>query len=302
MNIHLMKTLSPSVCMVACGLALVASTGVFAAEDLDSTHEMPGDGLVEVENMAGSVEFSVWDRNEVQVRGSVGDGVEEVEIENTSNGIRILVHNERNQRRVDSTHLHLKIPVAASIEGEGVSADMTVSGSRGEAITLATVSGDLEVEAEASRVSLTSVSGDVSFEGASERLVAESVSGDVILVGVKSEIEASTVSGDVSLEGGTIGNGRFETVSGELNLVLEVADNGRLNCDAMSGDINLRLPAKQQAAFSAQSYSGHISTEFGDPKKHSKSPSGSILKAQVGDSGARIRLETFSGDISIRAR
>lgn len=286
----------------ALGLLLAAPLTALAASEIDSTHSIPADGLVQVENVAGSIEFTVWDRSEVHVRGRVADDVEEVEIEATANGLRVEVRNKRNQRNIDATHLHLKVPVGASIEAEGVSADLSISGSMGDSLSFSTVSGDVEVEADASRVELASVSGDVEFEGTAERMNAESVSGDVTLIGVRNEVEASTVSGDVTMEGGDIDSGRFETVSGEINLMLELRDGGRLNCDAMSGDINLRLPASQQASFSAQSYSGSINTEFGDPKHHSKSPSGSILKAQVGDSGARIRLETFSGDISIRSR
>jgi DUF4097 and DUF4098 domain-containing protein YvlB len=283
-------------------MLMVAPLGVLAAEDLDRTLEMSSDGLVHVENLAGSVEFTTWDRAEVQINGRAGDDVEEVDIETTSNGVRIQVRNKKNQRRIDPTHLHLKIPAAASIEAEGVSSDLQVSGTKGGNIRLETVSGDIEVDAESDRVDIASVSGDVEFEGEANRITAESVSGDVTLVGVKNEVEASTVSGDVTLEGGSIDNGRFETVSGELNLMLDLLDGGRLNCDAMSGDINIRLPASQEASFSAQTYSGTIKTEFGDPMRHSKSGSGSILKAQAGDNGARIRLETFSGDISIRAQ
>ena len=286
----------------SCGMAIVLPLAAWAADDIDSTHEIPGDGLVQVENLAGSVEFSTWERNEVQLRGKVGDDVEEVKIETTSNGIRIHVQNRKNQRRIDSTHLHLKVPERASIEAESVSADLKVSGSKGDSIRLETVSGDVEISAESRKVDIASVSGDVEFDGAADRITAESVSGDVTLVGVKNEVEASTVSGDIALEGGRIESGRFETVSGEMNLMLELSDGGRLNCDSMSGDISLRLPAAQEASFSAQSFSGKITTEFGDPRQHSKSPSGSILKAQAGDNGARIRLETFSGDVSIRAR
>jgi len=284
------------------GVLLMAPALALAADDIHSTHEMPGDGLVEVENLAGGVEFTAWDRDEVQVSGRVADDVEEGEIKTTSNGIRVVVRNKRNQRQIDPTYLHLKVPVGASIEAESVSADLSVSGSRGESLTLETVSGDVEVEAISARIDLASVSGDVEFEGETKRMTAESVSGDVVLIGVRTEVEASTVSGDVTLEGGNIDNGRFETVSGEINLVLELADGGRLECDAMSGDISLRLPADQQAAFTAQSYSGEINSEFGDPKRNSGSPAGQVLKAKAGDNGARIRLETFSGDISIRAR
>lgn len=282
-------------------VALSAPLAAVAAEDIDSSYDIPGDGLVQVENMAGSVEFTAWDRDEVHVRGRVADNVEEVVIDTTSNGIRIEVRNKRNQRNIDGTQLHLKVPVGASIEAEGVSSDLSVSGSRGDSIRLTTVSGDVEVDAESMRVELASVSGDVEFEGSADRVNAESVSGDVTLIGVREEVEASTVSGDVTLEGEKVHNARFETVSGDLNLELALSDDGRLNCDAMSGDINLRLPASQEAVFHAQTFSGTIKTVFGDPRALSRSPSGSMLKAQVGDNGTQVRLETFSGDISIRS-
>ena len=285
----------------ACALVLMLPALAAAAEDIDSTHEIPADGLVQVENVAGSVEFSVWDRNEVQVRGRVGDDVEEVDIESTGRGLRVVVRNEKNARNIDPTHLHLKVPIGASIDAEGVSADLTISGSKGESLRFSTVSGDVEVDAETGRVELSSVSGDVEFDGLAERVMAESVSGDVVLLGVEGEVEAKTVSGDVTMEAGQIARGRFETVSGEIVLELELASGGRLTCDAMSGDIKLKLPGSQEAGFTAQSFSGSIHSDFGKATSVSKGP-GTMLKAQIGEDDARIRLETFSGDISIRSQ
>ncbi len=121
------------------------------------------------------------------------------------------------------------------------------------------------------------------------------------MVGAAGEIQINTVSGDVSLEAGEVTRGRFEVVSGELTLELALADGGRLGCDSMSGDVTLRLPASQQARFTAQSYSGDIHTDFGQSVRVSKGP-GVMLEHLVGDNGADIRLETFSGDISIRSQ
>ena len=107
------------------GLSLAALLMTFGsealAEEIDSTHEVPADGLVQVENLAGSVEFRTWDKAEVRITGRVADDVEKVEIETTSNGLRVEVRNKRNQRQVDPTHLKLTVPVGASIEAEGVS-------------------------------------------------------------------------------------------------------------------------------------------------------------------------------------
>jgi DUF4097 and DUF4098 domain-containing protein YvlB len=282
-------------------VAMVVPVTGFSGEEIDKTLEMPAAGLVQVENLAGSIEFVAWDRSEVQIRGEAGDDVEEVEITATSKGIQVRVHNRKGSRHTDGTDLYLRIPEAASIEADSVSADISISGIQGESIMLNTVSGDLEIDATPQRLELQSVSGDVEFGGSVMRSSVETVSGEIALVGVAGEVSVSTVSGDVSLEAGEITRGRFESVSGELTLALSLGEGGRLNCDSMSGDVKLRLPASQQAEFTAQSYSGNINTEFGSSARVSKGP-GTMLRYREGDSGAQIRLETFSGDISIRTK
>jgi DUF4097 and DUF4098 domain-containing protein YvlB len=276
------------------------ATGL-AREDIDQTIGMSEDGLVQVDNLAGEIEFITWDKAEAQIRGEAGDGVEEIEIKATSNGVQIRVRNRKGGRNVDGTYLYLKIPAAASIEADSVSADISVRGNRGDRIQLNTVSGDLQVDASPQQLELHSVSGDVEFEGSAERTTVETVSGEITMVGPAGEVSVSTVSGDVSLEAGEVSRGKFETVSGEMTLDLSVGDGGRLTCDSMSGDVQLRLPASQQAEFTAQTFSGDIQSEFGNSSRVSKGP-GVMLQHQEGDNGAQIRLESFSGDVSIRTK
>ncbi len=281
-------------------LAVSWPAWVLAGEDVERTLALPADGLVRVENMAGTVAIETWERDEARVRGEPGDSVEEIEIVSGSSEVQVRVRNREGKRRIDGTDLHLRIPVGASVEVETVSADVSLSGSRGERVVLRTVSGDLEVEAAPGQIELHSVSGDVEFEGEVRRSAFETVSGEIVIVGASGETRASTVSGDVSLDAGELTQGRFEAVSGDLVLSLSLADGGRLACDSMSGDVRLRLPASQQAEFMAQSFSGSLHTDFGKSAGASSGP-GVILEHRAGDNGARIRLESFSGDISIRS-
>ena len=284
-----------------CAVAMMVPMTAVSGEDIDQTLQMKANGLVQVENLAGSIEFSSWDRQEVHVRGEAGDDVEEVEITSTSTGVSIRVHNHKGNHNIDGTDLYLRIPHSASIEADSVSSDITVNNNNGERIQLNTVSGDLEIDASPQLLELQSVSGDVEFEGTAGRSSVETVSGEIALVGPSGEINLNTVSGDVTLEAGDVSRGRFESVSGDMTLTLGLGDGGRLSCDSMSGDVKLRLPAAQQAEFTAQSYSGNINSEFGNSTRVSKGP-GEILRHQEGDNGAQIRLETFSGDIHIRSR
>lgn len=289
----------PAVLLSALALALPVSC--WSAEEIDRTLEMPADGLLFVENVAGTVEFVAWDRPEVQVRAEPGSSVDNIEITSTAKGVQVRVINRKGQRRIDDTELYFRMPEAASIEAETVSADIRVSGSRGGYVILRTVSGDLQVDAEPQRLELNSVSGDVEFEGAVGRSSIETVSGEIVIVGASGEISASTVSGDVSLDAGQLERGRFEAVSGDLILSLSLADGGRLACDSMSGDVKLSLPADQQAEFTAQTFSGDIRTDFGKSVRVSKGP-GVVLEHRQGENGAKIRIESFSGDVAIRSR
>jgi len=290
--------------LIAAGLgamAVMLPVTAVSGEEIDKTLNMSGDGLVQVENMVGIIEFSGWDRSEVQIRGAAGDDVEEVEITSTATGVKIRVHNRSGKRNIEGTNLYLRIPQSASIEADSVSADITVSDNLGERILLNTISGDLEIDASPELLEMHSVSGDVEFRGTASRSSVETVSGEIALVGPAGEISINTVSGDVSLEAGEVSRGRFESVSGDMTLTLSLGDGGRLSCDSMSGDVKLRLPASQQAEFTAQSYSGDINSEFGSSTRVSKGP-GQMLRHKEGDNGAEIRLETFSGDVYIRSR
>lgn len=292
--------MNTSVLMMA-GL-LVALPGFAAASTpIDETRAIAADGWVQVENVAGSIEITAWDRNEVHVTGELGEDVEELEITESSRGVTIRVRNREHQRRIDESHLFVRVPVKASVIAEGVSADVTASGLDGGELEFSTVSGDVQVEANTRRLELESVSGDVTFRGHTANVSAESVSGDVELEGVEGEVRAKTVSGDVTLEGGTIAVGRFESVSGSLELMLEVADGGRLKANSMSGDIRLGLPAGQQGDFSARTFSGDIRSEFGSVAASASGP-GRRLDHHEGDDGASIEVESFSGDVRIVRR
>jgi DUF4097 and DUF4098 domain-containing protein YvlB len=285
--------------LVLTALALLYPLTGLSGEKLDETHDMAADGHVRIENLAGSVEVTVWHEAKIEIKGELGDDVENVEITATDNGIQIRVRNKRNRHNIDETDLYLRVPHTASIEVETVSADIDLNGNEGESIVLSTVSGDAEAQGSPQRLEIQSVSGEIEFEGSASRSAVETVSGDISLGGVHGEIEISTVSGDVSLVAVEVDRGRFESVSGDLKLDLGINDGGRLVSESMSGDLVLRLPAKQQAEFEVQTYSGDIRSDFGESVRVSRGP-GSVLKYKEGNNGALIRLESFSGDIHIR--
>lgn len=281
-------------------LALAALPGwALAGEAIDERADMAPNGKVTVINISGDIDISTWDRAELELTGELGDD-SELRFDASGGDVRIEVETEDGGRfrGPESTDLVLRIPRGASLDVTGVSSDITIDDSRGEVIVAETVSGDVEVRAEATRVELSSVSGDVEFIGASPRTTVESVSGDIELEGLEGELEVNLVSGDVTLLGGAFDLGRFESVSGTLDLTLSVNPGGRITVETMSGDAILALPGGQEGEFRAQTFSGDIRSQFGSPQREKHGP-GSNLKHVEGDGNALIRVESFSGDVRL---
>ncbi|HKF96764.1 MAG TPA: hypothetical protein VKB20_00795, partial [Steroidobacteraceae bacterium] len=66
-------------------LMLVASTAVCASDrDFDRTVAAQPQGVVDISNVAGSIDVRGWDRAEVAVHAEVGDGVERVDVSTES--------------------------------------------------------------------------------------------------------------------------------------------------------------------------------------------------------------------------
>lgn len=286
-------------------LLALAPIAAIAGQSVDKTWAIDAGASVAIENVAGEIVIEAWSRNEAQLTGVLGDSVEELEVDASKTRLQISVRNrnDRNGRHryTDDTKLKLMLPAGASIDAEGVSADISIAGMDNDKLTAASVSGDVEVEAQSKWVSIESVSGDVVFSGSTGRVTAESVSGDVNLSGISGEISATTVSGDMGLEAGLVESAKLETVSGDITLSGEVSANGRLSAESMSGDVMIMLPAGQSGLFKAQSFSGRISTDFGTVEEADRGP-GSYLKYRAGNGGAEIRIESFSGSINLERR
>jgi DUF4097 and DUF4098 domain-containing protein YvlB len=279
-------------------LIMLVSATALAGESVDESWDIDANAMVSIENIAGSIEVVGWNRNQAQLTGELGNSVEELEVIASASRLSISVDN-KNSRNIDRTELKLMVPKGASVDADGVSADIEVSGLDNEKLTASSVSGDVKVDASSERIAIESVSGDVEFTGQSERISAESVSGDIEMSGISGEISATTVSGDMDLYAGAVQSAKLESVSGNMTVMAEISGNGRLTAESMSGDVVITLPSSQTGLFKAESFSGRIYTDFGSVEKSKHGP-GSRLRHSTGNGNAEVRVESFSGNIKIK--
>ena len=287
---------------------LLLCGSAYAGTPIDQKRAVDADARIEVSNIKGAVTVTGWDRPEVQVTGTLGDGAKGLLVEGGGSHLTIKVQAPEKQgwfswgadSRMGDTLLDIKVPNAAEMRIEVVSADVTLAGVAGRRLDVESVSGNLRLDSGARDIEVDSVSGDVDVAGGNAtHSNIESVSGNIRARGLGGEMSFETVSGDIDAEGATYRELKAGTVSGDINLRGAASDGVRVEVESMSGDVHLYLPAAVSARLSASSFSGRIRSDFGDVTEPDHGP-GSSLEASAGSGSGHVRIETFSGNIDIR--
>lgn len=148
------------------------------------------------------------------------------------------------------------------------------------------------------------VAGDVLVRGARGDVSAASVSGDVVLSDVAAgSLEARTVSGDVTLRGVDAAEVEAQTVSGDVVYQGQIRARGDYSLQTLSGDVDLRIPATTNAELRGSTFSGSVRSDLPITSSASgRRGSRKRISGTLGTGrGAEINLESFSGDVQIRA-
>jgi hypothetical protein len=289
--------------------ACVASPLLFAATPIDRTRPLDAQGKVQIDNLKGRIEVRAWDRNEVHLSGSLGDGVEKLVIEGGSDDLVVRVQYPKQigawrGDRTGPTLLKLQVPLRASLDIDSVSADIDIDGMASREIGIETVSGNVVAAAAPGHADIDSVSGDLQLTLNSDDVRVETVSGDAVLKGrLGGEVHGETVSGKLSIDslGGRLRRLTSGTVSGDPVLAVGLAEGGEIRSETVSGDVLLRMPADLSARVSAESFSGDLEAPGAKIRKEEFGP-GSSFEQRYGSGAGDVHIETFSGDATLELR
>ncbi len=285
---------------VSFALVLVAAMS-WASTPVNESRTVDPEGTVSISNIAGLIEVEGWDRAEVQVTGTLADDVERLDFEVSGSHTEIEVKIKKGVKQHDGTDLRIMVPVASAVEAEGVSADISISGVRGE-VDAESVSGDVTITGAPSDLDAASVSGDVIVDLSPDGAEVATVSGNVVVREAGGKLEAASVSGNVTVEGGVLQGGEFETVSGSINLSADLGD-GSIEIESVSGEIVLAV-GPGGADFEIDTFSGSIDNRLtsDQPTRASKYTGGQDLEFTSGSGAARVSISSFSGSVTIDQR
>lgn len=293
---------------VALMLALAfAAPHVLAGTPINETRSVSPQATIDIANVRGSVNVSVWDRSEVAVTGTLGNGSQGLSVEGGGERLQIRVKPPEKQgwfswgagNSMQDSTLDIRVPKGSSLSIDVVSATVDVAGIEGRELSVDAVSGKVRLDSRSRAVSVDSVSGSIEMTGSADEGTFESVSGNIRLRASGNEFSFDTVSGDVDAEVQQYREIKAGTVSGSVSVRGKADSKARVEIETMSGDVRLELPTDLSGRLQAETFSGRLRSDFGTVNEPSRGP-GRSLDTVIGTGDARITLETFSGDIEVR--
>jgi DUF4097 and DUF4098 domain-containing protein YvlB len=288
---------------IATLVALLSTGEARAKQNVEIKKEVTKDALIRVTNVSGSLRVVGWDKSELEVTGTIGSGVEKVDVSGQPDHVQVKVEIERNSND-SSADLVLKLPTSAKVRFEVVSSSVEASALTGS-LEGEAVSGSVKIDAHLKEAAIKVVSGEARVNGVLERAQVKSVSGDVTITGASGEVSVNSVSGRITLTGGVFSRATAHSVSGSIQLEGQLKNDGAYEMETHSGNIEMLLPASTSATFDVSTFSGDIKSELGGgggaAKKKGFGP-GREAHFTAGQDGARVTLKTFSGDVDVRKR
>jgi hypothetical protein len=153
----------------------------------------------------------------------------------------------------------------------------------------------------ADTTAVRSVSGDITLDGVRSGVTARTVSGDLESRHLAGDLEFTTISGELNVVQGSTGRLRAQTVSGDLNLDLDVVDGGTLDVKTVSGDLTLRLPRGVGLDVDVTTTSGSLDSGF-DAVTSTRKPGQAAMSGRIGTGTAALHVRSVSGDVTLLAK
>ncbi|MEO8780100.1 MAG: DUF4097 family beta strand repeat-containing protein [Rhodanobacter sp.] len=294
----------------ACYLPLLLCLGVGSAlahSPIQLQHAASATARISISNIAGSVNVTAWDRDEVQVSGELGEGAKPLEITGDNNHLVIKVAarsgsgwlNFGGDDKMSPSTLEVNVPRAASLEVNVISAPLVVDGLVGGNIKISAISGSARIHAHIRSLEANSVSGSIELSGHADQASLQTVSGEILAPALGTTARLQTISGRIQAGSGPWQKLSLSTVSGDVQLRGGLTSGGDVDIESMSGDVQWRLPTDTSAMLHASSFSGNLRSDFGTPVQARHGP-GSSLDTTIGAGNGKIHIETFSGNLRVR--
>ncbi|MGE0641144.1 MAG: DUF4097 domain-containing protein [Thermoanaerobaculia bacterium] len=294
-------------------LAIVAALGMaipaVAQVEIDRRRPAPARGEVRIESDFGAITVRGWERNEVQVRGTVAAGAESFDLDGDKEGVSISVDVPDAWMQASAedpafrSTLEVMVPAGSHIDLESVNAVVAVEGVTGR-VEIRTVNGPVRVAGAPAAVEIETMTGAIEVHALAAPMEIESISGTVVVEGATGEVRIKTVSGRVSVGGKGVAALEVSTTTGPVDFTGSLARSGEIDIETFSSPVALHLPATTRAVFDLQTFGAKIDSQFcaGTPVIRKPFEPFRELRCSTGPDEFEIRVRTHDADITVEAR
>ncbi|HEX8393857.1 MAG TPA: DUF4097 family beta strand repeat-containing protein [Longimicrobium sp.] len=312
--------------LVAAGAAalLAWAAPASAQRQVNTRQPASGSGTMEIHTHGGSLRVIGWNRNEIQVTGTLSRDGDRLQMEDGD----VMVVGSRG--RAGPSTLEVRVPAGKSVDVQTNGGMLSISGVDGniEAVNaggpvtvegtprnveISTTNGPVTVNATTRDLEVHSMNGAISISGtvrgrleadamnggvtvnaAAERTEINTLNGAVRVTNANGPVDVNTVSGAIQVSGRRI-SGNYQTVAGAM--VLEGGLGGELNVESHSGSVELRVPGGTDADVTITTWNGRFASDFGDGRRD-----GGERRLRLGSGGPDVSITTFSGPVRITRR
>ncbi len=258
----------------------------YAIEKVDKTLNVSKMPNVSIDVKRGSVDIQSWDKDRIQVIGTLDELSEGFVFKRDGDSVLIEddLPNQFNGGNKSGSKLIIKVPKSLNLNLDGISTNLNLKDLDGD-IHVETISGSIDAENLSGKPSLQTVSGALSTKQLSGWVRLNSISGNIETTpSVTNELRVKNVSGDV---------------------VVNVGDKfTRLRAQTVSGDIELVFAEMPKAAFSLNGGPGgsirnHLSKDLPFKAKYTGSES---MSFKTGIGRGNVFLNTVSGTLMLKKK
>lgn len=311
----------------AIGLTVLAFTAM-AKQPVDESMAADPKGTVEIEHQAGAAKIIGWNKNEVSIKGELGEYTEEFKFERDGSSIIIHIKQKGSKRGWNNwgseqgDDLVIHVPMKSRVNYTSINATLEVKGIHG-GLNADVVNGDMDVDDLIGRIRLESVNGDINARKLDGDVAIETVNGDITgKHSGKKEIKLSTVNGDIEIASDSpevnveTVNGDIElslqkvievmmsTVNGSIEVEMDLQENGRVEASSVGGSIDLVFQKDVAARFDIEAHAGgSIKNKITD-KKQNKAKYGPrrSLEFSTSNPTGTVEVSTVHGKVEVSTK
>jgi len=262
--------------------------------DTDKTVPVTRGLRLSVVNDAGEVVIKSWNQDSVRVQARHSSRVG-VDIQTSNNIVNIRKRASGPSQTID---YEISAPAWMPIRVTGQFAYIGIEGVQSE-VYAETVNGDVVVKGGSGFVTAKSIQGEIIVEDAKGKISAIAVNEGVRITGATGEIVVDSTNGDITMTKVDAKSVDVGSVNGNIRFEGTMANAGQYRFATHNGNITMVLPDSTNATFTVRTYNGEFSSNL-QTKAVGEIRRGRRATYSLGNGGAEVELESFSGSIRLR--